>query len=207
MNAELTRDVMQVCLRGHVITDMLLSHPEQGANHCDRCGAPTLCHCQTCGQEIPGASSLPGLATIGHRPAPQFCPGCGAVFPWSNRPLLAAATDTSAALATLLRRLPHAVRQLRDRHDSRPTLKVEDEHDLEDLLRAVLHLHFDDVRRELRTPSYSATTRTDFIVGPDCVAVSAKIASSDRGEGQLAAQFRRTSLITSEPPRRNVWWC
>src|SRR5207237_1301199 len=51
-----------------------------------------------------------------------------------------------------------------------------DEHDLEDLLRALLHLHFDDVRRETRTPAYAFSTRTDFLVGPERVAVACKLA-------------------------------
>jgi hypothetical protein len=185
MLTELERDVMQVCLRGHVITDVLVSHPEQGANHCDRCGAPTLCHCQTCGQGIPGASSLPGMFTLGRRPAPQYCPGCGAAFPWTEELSVDAAPDMQAQLESVLRRLPHTVRQLRDRHDSRPTLKVEDEYDLEDLLRAVLHLHFDDVRRQNRTPGYAAGSRTDLVIGTHRIAVTAKLMKSRATEPQI----------------------
>jgi REase_DpnII-MboI/Uncharacterized protein conserved in bacteria (DUF2321) len=188
MNLELERDVMQVCLRGHVITDALVSHPEQGANHCDRCGAPTVCSCQTCGQGIPGAAPLPGMFTLGHRMAPQHCPGCGAAFPWAEDRVVAAMPDTLTALETLLRRLPLTVRQLRDRRDSRPTLKVDDVFDLEDLLRAVLPLQFDDVRRQSRTPSYCATVRTDFLVGPNRAAVTAKLLQARASEPQLVRE-------------------
>ena len=43
-----------------------------------------------------------------------------------------------ALLEELLRRLPRVIRQLRTRQGDRPPLRVEDERDLEDLLRALL---------------------------------------------------------------------
>jgi hypothetical protein len=175
MSIETARDVMQVCLGGHVVTDVLASHPEQGANYCDRCGAPTICRCQTCGEEIRGAPVAPALTTIGTRPPPTHCPGCGAAFPWAGKPLPEAAADTLTLLERVLRRMPDAIRQLRDRHAGRSTLRVEDVYDLQDFLRAVLHLHFEDVRCERRTPRYSPGVRTDFIVAPDRIAVCAKL--------------------------------
>jgi hypothetical protein len=185
MSIELARDVMQVCLGGHVITDVLASYPEQGVRNCIYCGAPTISRCPTCGEEIPGAAPLPGMVTIGHRVAPQHCPRCGAAFPWAGIPMPGDTPDTLLKLESLLRRLPHAIRQLRERHGSRPTLRVQDEHDLEDLLRVVLHLHFDDVRRECRTPSHAERTRTDFIVGPERVAVTVKLVQTAGCERSL----------------------
>ena len=43
---------------------------------------------------------------------------------------------------------------------------------LDDLMRAVLPLHFDDVRPQGRTPHYAAGTRTDFLLAPERVAVT-----------------------------------
>jgi hypothetical protein len=200
MSIETVRDVMQVCLGGHVITDVLASHPEQGLAHCDRCGAPTISRCPTCGDEIPGAAPLAGLMPIGRRPAPAHCPGCGAAFPWAERPVAAPAPETLSILEMLLRRLPLAIRQLRDRHDGRPTLRVEDEYDLEDLLRAVLHLHFDDVRRESRTPGYSPTVRTDFVVGPERVAVTVKVVRSTGNEKALVREIREDIAYYQRQP-------
>ena len=191
MTADTVRDVMQVCRRGHVITDVLASYPELGATHCDRCGAPTLSRCPTCGEEIAGAASLPGMVTIGERPAPQFCPGCGAAFPWTGIAIATPASDSLATLEPLLRRLPRAVRQLRDRHQTRSTLRVDDVFDLEDLLRAVLELQFDGVRRETRTPSYATSTRTDFVVGADSVAVIVKFVGPATQKRQLALEIEQ----------------
>ena len=189
MSIETVRDLMQVCLGGHVITDVLASHPEQGMRCCDRCGAPTISRCATCGDEIPGALATVDLKPIGRCRPPAHCPNCGAAFPWAARPQ-PDSLATMSVLEPLLRRLPAAIRQLRDRHDSRPTLRVEDAYDLEDLLRVILHLHFDDGRRETRTPSYSPAVRTDFIVGPERIAVTAKVVKSRGSEVALVGQVR-----------------
>ena len=60
----------------------------------------------------------------------------------------------------------HAVAvQLRARHGSRGTLDVNDEYDVQDLMHALLRLHFDDVRPEEWVPSYAgAASRTDFLL-------------------------------------------
>jgi hypothetical protein len=173
--ADSMQDVMQVCRNGHVITDLLRTSPERALTHCDRCGAVTMDRCQTCGHELPGAFVVPGLQPVGVRPAPHFCAMCGAAFPWTRqrRP---PKRESLALLDNLLRRLPRVIRQLRVRHGDRPPFRVADERDLEDLLRALLPLHFDDIRPECRTPSYAAGTRTDFLLAPEGIALTIKVA-------------------------------
>ncbi|HEY7153323.1 MAG TPA: DUF2321 domain-containing protein [Gemmataceae bacterium] len=169
------QDVMQVCRRGHVITDLLRSCPERSLTHCDRCGAVTLERCPTCGRELPGALIVPGLQPIGARQPPAYCATCGAAFPWTKqrqRPK----TEALAVLENILERLPQVIRQLRVRHGDRPPFRVADEKDLEDLLRSLLPLHFDDIRPECRTPSYAAGTRTDFLLAADRIAIAIKLA-------------------------------
>src|SRR5437763_1122691 len=145
MIADRDHDVMQVCVNGHVITDLLYSQPDTGRTHCDRCGAATLERCRTCGRELPGAIPVPGLIPVGERRPPQHCPTCGASFPWSARPGRAWQPAPLAVLEGKLRRLPLVARQLRCRHGERPPFRVDDGYDLEDLVRALLPLHFDDV--------------------------------------------------------------
>jgi hypothetical protein len=183
------QDVMQVCRNGHVITDLLRACPERGLAHCDRCGAATIDRCPTCGRELPGAIAVPGLEPVGARRPPCYCEACGASFPWAERPRGPTAAPLTQ-LETLLRRLPRVVRQLRVRQGDRPAFRVVDEKDLEDLLRAVLPLHSDDVRPECRAPRYAAGTRTDFLLAPEQVAVTAKVASSALREPHLAEQLR-----------------
>jgi len=98
-----------------------------------------------------------------------------------------------AALETLLRRLPHVIHELRSRHGERPPFRVADLYDLEDLLRALLPLHFDDVRPLSRTPSYAAGTCSDFLLpspaGGRTIALTPKWAAADLGENGLTEQW------------------
>ena len=55
--------------------------------------------------------------------------------------------------------------QLRQRHDSRETLDIADEYDVQDLFHALLKLYFDDIRAEEWTPSYAgSSSRIDFFI-------------------------------------------
>jgi hypothetical protein len=182
------RDVMQVCANGHVITDLLRTHPEQGRSHCDRCGAPTFDRCQTCGCGLPGAIPVPGLTPVGERRPPLCCPACGASFPWSRTPAPARG-EPLAVLEHLLRRLPLTIRQLRSRHGDRPAFCVRDVYDLEDLTRALLPLHFDDIRPECRTPTYALATRTDFFLATDRIALTCKYVTSELREPRLSQEL------------------
>src|SRR5262245_20873415 len=148
------QDVMQVCRNGHVITDLLQSFPEHALARCHECGGDTFACCPTCGQALPGAVFVPGLVPLGRRLAPEFCSACGASFPWTKRSPLASPSLPLRQLESLLRRLPAVARQLRFRQDDKPPYRVESDHDLEDLVRSVLPLHFDDVRPLTRTPTY-----------------------------------------------------
>jgi hypothetical protein len=92
-------------------------------------------------------------------------------------------------LEALLRRLPLAIRQLRWRQADRSPFRVGDECDLEDLLRAVLPLSFDDVRLLSRTPSYAPATRTDLLLAQQRIVVTAKFPRAGLGTQALADQF------------------
>lgn len=73
--------------------------------------------------------------------------------------------DSEIELARLFSRFHRVARQLRSRHDNRPTIDVEDEYDVQDLLHALLRIYFDDVRAEEWTPSYAGkSARMDFLL-------------------------------------------
>ena len=55
--------------------------------------------------------------------------------------------------------------QLTQRRQGRPTLEIHDEYDVQNLLHAILRLHFDDIRPEEWTPSYAGgAARMDFLL-------------------------------------------
>jgi hypothetical protein len=183
-------DVMQVCRRGHVITDLLVTFPERARSHCERCGAPTLHQCLTCGQELPGAVHVPGAEPLGLRRPPQYCAACGAAFPWTERAPAVRGPGSLPLLEALLRRVPLVVRQLRVRQGEKQPFRVEDERDLEDLLRALLPIHFDDIRHEWRTPQYASGTCTDFHLGISGIVATAKLARASVRERDLEGRLQ-----------------
>ncbi len=200
-------DVMQVCRNGHVITDLLRTFPERGLSHCDRCGAPTLNCCPTCGGPVPGSIYLPGFVPIGVAQPPQYCAMCGAPFPWAQPAPASPSTDPVLRLDSFLRRLPRVIRQLRERHDARPPFRVEDEHDLEDLLRSLLPLYFDDIRPERRTPGYATGTRTDFLLLPEEIVLLVKRVASSADSDRLAAQLQQDVTYYQQRGRCSALVC
>jgi hypothetical protein len=186
--AGVIQDVMQVCRNGHVITDLLRTHPDGGRTHCDRCGAATVERCPTCGGELPGALNTP-LRPVGSRRPPLYCASCGAAFPWTERTDPAPGGDPLVKLECLLRRLPEVIRQLRYRHGDRPPFRVNDNRDLEDLVRALLPIQFDDVRPECRTPRYATATQTDFLLAPQGIALAVKYRGVAPEGAELARQL------------------
>ncbi|WP_272518503.1 MULTISPECIES: hypothetical protein [unclassified Providencia] len=66
-------------------------------------------------------------------------------------------------------------RQLQSRHSDRATLEIEDEYDVQDLLHALLKLHFDDIREEEYTPSYAgSSSRVDFLLKDENIIIEVK---------------------------------
>ena len=71
------------------------------------------------------------------------------------------------SVLALCRRFHLFAMQLERRHADRPPFSIQDEYDVQDLIHAILALHFDDVRAEEVTPSHAGnSSRVDFYL-PD----------------------------------------
>jgi len=82
-------------------------------------------------------------------------------------------------LQLLIERFHLVARQIRVRHDSRPTLEITDEYDVQDLLHALLTIFFDDIRKEEWTPSYAGgASKMDYLLPELQTAVEVKKARS-----------------------------
>ena len=102
----------------------------------------------------------------------------------------APALDPSRFVRDICDRFHLIVRQLHHRHAGRNTLEVEDEYDVQDLLHALLHLHFDDIRDEEWTPSYAAgSSRIDFLLKNERIIVETKKTRRGLSERDLADQL------------------
>ena len=84
--------------------------------------------------------------------------------------------DAPALVVSLCRRFHLFAHQLLDRHRQRGTLKIADEYDVQDLMHALLRLHFEDVRAEEVTPSVAGKSgRMDFLLKAERLVVETKM--------------------------------
>lgn len=84
-------------------------------------------------------------------------------------------TNPIALVENLCNRFHLVATQLRDRHDERETLDVQDEYDVQDLFHSLLHLHFEDIRPEEWSPSNAGkSTRMDFLLKQERIVVEIK---------------------------------
>lgn len=97
---------------------------------------------------------------------------------------------TSEFVVGLCRRFPLLVGELGNRYDGRPTFEITDEYDLQDLLRGILRLHFDDVRPEEWNPSYGGVqSRSDLLLKPERLVIETKMTRKGLGQRELVQQL------------------
>jgi hypothetical protein len=98
--------------------------------------------------------------------------------------------SATALLSTICDRFAIVANTLSQRHDQRPTITITDEYDVQDLLGALLKLHFTDVRPEEWTPSYAGNaSRIDFILKQEQVAIEAKMTRKNLDQKELTNQL------------------
>ena len=171
---------LQVCKNGHIITDRHETG-EIHKQHCDECGELTITQCPHCNKDIQGAQYVvtssnyltkkewygPDKTEI----PPKHCHVCGKPYPWTERQL-AKQQETGEnnfspidIILNSLGRFHLITKPLRDRQHKRDPFKIENEYDVQDLLHAILKIHFDDIRPEEWTPSYAGSAaRMDFLI-------------------------------------------
>lgn len=103
----------------------------------------------------------------------------------------------------------HSVaRQLRLRKDYRPTLEVDDDHDLQDLLCALLKVEFDEVATDEWTPPYTGgAPRTTLLVNRDQIAIVAKKTGPGVTTKELADQVAADSAYYRAQGRCTTVFC
>jgi hypothetical protein len=87
----------------------------------------------------------------------------------------AADVNELEGVVLICNRFHNIVKQLRRRHDKRPTISIADEYDVQDLLHALLLLFYDDVRREEYTPSYAGgSSKMDILLKVQMTVIEVK---------------------------------
>jgi hypothetical protein len=103
----------------------------------------------------------------------------------------------------------HAVAlQLRLRTASRPTIEIEDDHDLGDLLRALLRLEFDEVGTDEWTPPYSnSTPKTTLLLNRERIAIVTKKTRPGLTDKDIAEQVAADSGFYSAHNKCTTLFC
>ncbi|MDF0492252.1 hypothetical protein [Bradyrhizobium yuanmingense] len=108
----------------------------------------------------------------------------------SDRISLSSPDNAVDQIVALCRRFPLFAERLRIRQRQRAPLVIKDEYDVQDLLHAILKLHFDDVRPEEVTPSYAgSSSRVDFHLPKERIVVEAKMTRPNLGQKEVADEL------------------
>ncbi|WGK59961.1 malate dehydrogenase [Pantoea sp. SS70] len=99
-------------------------------------------------------------------------------------------TDRLDLIINVLERFPAFCRQLKMRHNERETIEVNDEYDVQDLVHALLTLHFDDIRDEEASPSYAgSSSRQDFLLKKEKIVLEVKKTRKSLGARQIGEEL------------------
>jgi hypothetical protein len=116
--------------------------------------------------------------------------------------------DSDLLLSHIFNNFSRFVHQLkRKRHNGRECF-ISDEYDVQDLLHAVLKLHFDDVRPEVWTPQYAGSSnRMDFLINDNQTAIEVKYAKDSHKDKQIGDELLIDLAKYSEYPNCKSLYC
>ncbi len=98
--------------------------------------------------------------------------------------------DAHRALESTLLRFHSVAKEISQRYDSRPTLAINDEYDVQDLLEGLLRIYFDDIRSEQWTPEYAGSSaRIDFLLKQEQIAIEVKKTREGLGKKEIGNQL------------------
>jgi hypothetical protein len=113
-----------------------------------------------------------------------------------------------AELVAMLRRFRRFARHLERRSRGKTGITIQDEYDVQDLVRAILSLHTDDVRKEEATgSSMGAGARIDFLLKRERIAVEVKRTRATLDAGQLGDELSADILRYPESGSADVLIC
>lgn len=100
------------------------------------------------------------------------------------------AEDPHRLIENILSKFHLVVREIHERHEDRPTLEINDEYDVQDLLDGLLRLCFEDVRPEQWTPEYAGSSaKIDFLLKKEQIAIEVKMARKGLNKKAIGDQL------------------
>jgi len=119
--------------------------------------------------------------------------GVTELFPEIIEPIIFTQEEAEAIVIRLFKRFHQVATTLLQRHNNRPSLKIGDEYDVQDLLEALLRIYFDDVRPEEPTESYAgARTFIDFLLIRQRIGIEVK--HGDRGNRSVREEINSDKI-------------
>lgn len=98
-------------------------------------------------------------------------------------------------------RFHSVVKSLEKRSHGRPLLKINNEYDVQYLVKALLHIRFNDVREEEHAPSFgTSTTRIDFILKEEEIVIETKMTRDGLDDKVLLKQLIEDIMFYQEHP-------
>lgn len=99
-------------------------------------------------------------------------------------------------------------KQLTHRREDRPTLHIDDEYDVQDLLKALLVIPFDDIRPEEWTPSYGGkSSRMDFLIKDENIVIETKNTRKNLTDNKLIEELIIDTSHYSKHPDCDILYC
>ena len=122
------------------------------------------------------------------------------------KPLPYSKIEPDILLSNILSNFSRFTNQLkRKRHAKRESF-ISDEYDVQDLLHAVLKLHFDKVHPEYAIPpDMGSSKRIDFYLEDCNIAIEVKYTSESHDEKLLVRNSKRTYLVILHIPNANLY--
>lgn len=156
----------------------------------------------------PSVSPMAGVAASPPAAPQAAAPSARSATPTAPPGSAAIKADALALLRKIGNRFHAVARQLRLRHEGRPTLEVEDEYDAQDVVHALLCLEFDEIRRETWQPGYAAgASRTYFVVPRDRIIIEVKKTRQGLGAKEIAKQLEQDVLFYWTHPDCQTLFC
>lgn len=98
--------------------------------------------------------------------------------------------DNIQLIINIFKRFHIICKQLRERYNSRETLDVCDEYDVQDLMHSLLYIYFDDIRAEEWTPSYAGScSRQDFLLKKEKIVIEIKMTRKGLRDKEVGEQL------------------
>lgn len=117
-------------------------------------------------------------------------------------------SDEQDCIERIFTRFRKVALQLTRRHDGRDTLPIQDEYDVQDLLRVLLSLYFDDVRPEEWTPSYAGgSARMDFLIPEIETVIEVKKTRKELADKKLREELIIDIAYYQEHPKCKKLYC